>query len=76
MYIRRPYTPFPVRDIIIRGLLNFNLIGFHTFDYACHFLSCCVHARKDLITSAALYSSKFCRLEYILNLHSISFKLK
>ncbi|KAG2702111.1 hypothetical protein I3760_06G075200 [Carya illinoinensis] len=35
------YRTFPVRDEILRGLLNCDLIGFHTFDYARHFLSCC-----------------------------------
>ncbi|KAL3511263.1 hypothetical protein ACH5RR_030664 [Cinchona calisaya] len=35
------YRTLPVRDDILRGLLNSDLIGFHTFDYARHFLSCC-----------------------------------
>ncbi|XWS68973.1 hypothetical protein CRYUN_Cryun04dG0139700 [Craigia yunnanensis] len=35
------YRTLPVRDEILRGLLNCDLIGFHTFDYAQHFLSCC-----------------------------------
>ncbi|KAK7367882.1 hypothetical protein VNO80_09902 [Phaseolus coccineus] len=35
------YRTLPVRDEILRGLLNTDLIGFHTFDYARHFLSCC-----------------------------------
>ncbi|CAN7133841.1 unnamed protein product [Brassica rapa subsp. narinosa] len=35
------YRTLPVRDDILRGLLNCDLIGFHTFDYARHFLSCC-----------------------------------
>ncbi|MED6143652.1 putative alpha,alpha-trehalose-phosphate synthase [UDP-forming] 9 [Stylosanthes scabra] len=35
------YRTLPVRDEILRGLLNADLIGFHTFDYARHFLSCC-----------------------------------
>ncbi|XP_044488299.1 probable alpha,alpha-trehalose-phosphate synthase [UDP-forming] 9 isoform X2 [Mangifera indica] len=35
------YRTLPVRDQILRGLLNCDLIGFHTFDYARHFLSCC-----------------------------------
>ncbi|KAK7324171.1 hypothetical protein VNO77_27696 [Canavalia gladiata] len=30
-----------VRDEILRGLMNSDLIGFHTFDYFHHFLSCC-----------------------------------
>ncbi|KAJ7943617.1 Trehalose-6-phosphate synthase [Quillaja saponaria] len=35
------YRTLPVRNEILRGLLNSDLIGFHTFDYARHFLSCC-----------------------------------
>ncbi|CAN4076267.1 unnamed protein product [Withania somnifera] len=35
------YRTLPVRDEILRALLNSDLIGFHTFNYARHFLSCC-----------------------------------
>lgn len=35
------FRTLPVRDEILRALLNSDLIGFHTFDYARHFLSCC-----------------------------------
>ncbi|EFJ35313.1 trehalose phosphate synthase [Selaginella moellendorffii] len=35
------YRTLPVREHILRALLNADLIGFHTFDYARHFLSCC-----------------------------------
>ncbi|KAI3693785.1 hypothetical protein L1987_76737 [Smallanthus sonchifolius] len=35
------YRTLPVRDDLLRALLNSHLIGFHTFDYARHFLSCC-----------------------------------
>lgn len=35
------YKALPVREEILRALLNSDLIGFHTFDYARHFLSCC-----------------------------------
>ena len=35
------YRTLPVREELLRGLLNCDLIGFHTFDYARHFLSCC-----------------------------------
>lgn len=35
------YRTLPVRDEILRAMLNADLIGFHTFDYARHFLSCC-----------------------------------
>ncbi|XP_047323354.1 probable alpha,alpha-trehalose-phosphate synthase [UDP-forming] 8 [Impatiens glandulifera] len=35
------YRTLPVRDEVLKGLLNCDLIGFQTFDYARHFLSCC-----------------------------------
>ncbi|KAL7111205.1 hypothetical protein ACP275_05G073800 [Erythranthe tilingii] len=35
------YRTLPVRIELLRALLNADLIGFHTFDYARHFLSCC-----------------------------------
>ncbi|KAL1357174.1 hypothetical protein HN51_009145 [Arachis hypogaea] len=35
------YRTLPVRGEILKALLNADLIGFHTFDYARHFLSCC-----------------------------------
>lgn len=35
------YRTIPVREEILKGLLHCDLIGFHTFDYARHFLSCC-----------------------------------
>ncbi|KAH0905774.1 hypothetical protein HID58_037601, partial [Brassica napus] len=31
----------PIREEILKVLLNSDLIGFHTFDYARHFLTCC-----------------------------------
>ncbi|XP_020253331.1 probable alpha,alpha-trehalose-phosphate synthase [UDP-forming] 9 [Asparagus officinalis] len=35
------YKTLPQREDILKGLLNADLIGFHTFEYARHFLSCC-----------------------------------
>ncbi|KAK4596892.1 hypothetical protein RGQ29_014790 [Quercus rubra] len=35
------YKTLPIREELLRALLNADLIGFHTFDYARHFLSCC-----------------------------------
>ncbi|KAI0496958.1 hypothetical protein KFK09_023284 [Dendrobium nobile] len=35
------YRTLPVREEILKALLNCDLVGFHTFDYARHFLSCC-----------------------------------
>ncbi|KAI4369925.1 hypothetical protein MLD38_018318 [Melastoma candidum] len=35
------YRTLPIREDLLRALLNSDLIGFHTFDYARHFLSCC-----------------------------------
>lgn len=37
------YRVLPVRDQLLRGVLNCELIGFHTYDYARHFLSSCSH---------------------------------
>jgi trehalose 6-phosphate synthase/phosphatase len=30
-----------MREAILRGMLNADLVGFHVYDYARHFLSCC-----------------------------------
>lgn len=35
------FRAFPRREEILRSMLNADLVGFHTFDYARHFLSCC-----------------------------------
>ena len=35
------FRAFPMRSELLRGLLNADLVGFHTFDYARHFLPCC-----------------------------------
>ncbi|KAE8719217.1 Alpha,alpha-trehalose-phosphate synthase 6 [Hibiscus syriacus] len=35
------YKTLPIREELLRAFLNSDLIGFHTFDYARHFLSCC-----------------------------------
>lgn len=35
------YRILPVREEILEGVLHCDLLGFHTFDYARHFLSSC-----------------------------------
>uniref|UniRef100_A0A804NU60 Uncharacterized protein n=1 Tax=Zea mays TaxID=4577 RepID=A0A804NU60_MAIZE len=35
------FRTIPVRDDLVRALLNADLVGFHTFDYAQHFLTAC-----------------------------------
>ncbi|KAL2338586.1 hypothetical protein Fmac_013032 [Flemingia macrophylla] len=35
------FRTLPIREDLLRAFLNCDLIGFHTFDYARHFLSCC-----------------------------------
>ncbi|XP_076927733.1 putative alpha,alpha-trehalose-phosphate synthase [UDP-forming] 7 [Bidens hawaiensis] len=35
------FKTLPMRNEILNGLLHADLIGFHTYDYARHFLSCC-----------------------------------
>jgi trehalose 6-phosphate synthase len=37
------YRILPVRDEILLGLLQCDLVGFHTYDYVCHFISSCSH---------------------------------
>ncbi|OJJ46943.1 hypothetical protein ASPZODRAFT_151534 [Penicilliopsis zonata CBS 506.65] len=37
------YRILPVRGQLLRGVLHCDLIGFHTYDYARHFLSSCAH---------------------------------
>ncbi len=47
MFVHEPwpssdvFRSLPARDNILRGMLACDLIGFHTYDYARHFLSCC-----------------------------------
>jgi trehalose 6-phosphate synthase len=38
------FCKLPYREIILEGLLRADLIGFHTYDYARHFLSACFKA--------------------------------
>ena len=47
------YRILPVRDEILQGVLHCDLVGFHTYDYARHFLSAC---------SRILYASHCLRL--------------
>jgi trehalose-6-phosphate synthase len=35
------YSVLPVREIILEGILGSDLVGFHTFEYARHFVSSC-----------------------------------
>jgi trehalose 6-phosphate synthase/phosphatase len=35
------FRAFPKREEVLRSLLNADVLGFHTFDYARHFISCC-----------------------------------
>lgn len=35
------YRALPRREEILRGVLKADLIGFHTYDYARHFMSAC-----------------------------------
>lgn len=44
------YRILPVRKEILEGLLSCNLIGFHTYDYARHFLSCVSRIVPDVTT--------------------------
>ena len=35
------YRTLPVREELLRAVLKADLIGFHTYDYARHFVSAC-----------------------------------
>ncbi len=35
------YRTLPVREEVLRAVLRADLIGFHTYDYARHFISSC-----------------------------------
>ncbi len=35
------YRTLPVREEVLRAVLGADLIGFHTYDYARHFISSC-----------------------------------
>ena len=35
------YRTLPVREEVLRAVLRADLIGFHTYDYARHFVSAC-----------------------------------
>lgn len=38
------FCKLPYREVILKGLLHADLVGFHTYDYARHFLSACAKA--------------------------------
>ncbi|KAL3747223.1 hypothetical protein ACJRO7_016063 [Eucalyptus globulus] len=68
------YRTLLVQDEILRGLLNCDLIGFHTFDYVCHFLSCC--GRMLVYIKILPVGVHMGRLESVLNLPATSTKVK
>lgn len=48
------YRILPVRSELLRGVLHCNLIGFHTYDYARHFLSSCSHLLELVTTPSSV----------------------
>ncbi|PLB39083.1 glycosyltransferase family 20 protein [Aspergillus candidus] len=48
------YRILPVRGQLLRGLLHCDLIGFHTYDYARHFLSSCTHILELVTTPSSV----------------------
>jgi Glycosyltransferase family 20 len=65
------YRILPVRKPLLEGLLSADLVGFHTYDYARHFLSACSRVLEvmhmsiqisaypfESIKFAAMFSSK------------------
>ncbi|KAL1974409.1 hypothetical protein VTN31DRAFT_4613 [Thermomyces dupontii] len=49
------YRVLPVRTDLLRGLLHSDLIGFHTFDYARHFLSSCSYLLGTITTPNSVH---------------------
>lgn len=49
------FQVLPVRKSILHGLLNCDMIGFHTYDYARHFLSACTRILGLETTPAGVY---------------------
>lgn len=45
------YRILPVRKPLLEGLLSADLVGFHTFDYARHFLSACTRVLEKVESS-------------------------
>ncbi|KAB8227077.1 glycosyltransferase family 20 protein [Aspergillus alliaceus] len=48
------YRILPVRAELLRGLSHCQLIGFHTYDYARHFLSSCAHILGSVTTPSSV----------------------
>ncbi|KAI0129199.1 glycosyltransferase family 20 protein [Xylariales sp. AK1849] len=54
------YRILPVREALLQGLLHCDLIGFHTYDYARHFLSSCSRILETPTTPNGVeYQGKF-----------------
>ena len=54
------YRVLPVRQEILWGLLHADLIGFHTYDYASHFLSSCTRIlRLSSMPNGIEYEGRF-----------------
>ncbi|ORY67186.1 trehalose-6-phosphate synthase [Pseudomassariella vexata] len=54
------YRILPVREALLHGVLHCDLIGFHTYDYARHFLSSCSRILETPTTPNGVeYNGKF-----------------
>ncbi|KAI1292979.1 glycosyl transferase [Xylaria venustula] len=54
------YRILPVREALLKGLLQCDLVGFHTYDYARHFLSACSRILDTHTTpNGVQYDGKF-----------------
>jgi len=54
------YRILPVREALLLGILDCDLIGFHTYDYARHFLSSCSRILQTPTTPNGIdYNGKF-----------------
>ena len=65
------YRTLPVREEVLRAVLKADLIGFHTYDYARHFVSACTRilglevdtARSSTMPDVPLHFNTASRVE-------------
>ena len=51
------YRTLPVREEVLRAVLKADLIGFHTYDYARHFVSACTRILGLEVSTLRWYPS-------------------
>jgi trehalose-6-phosphate synthase len=54
------YRTLPVREEVLRAVLKSDLIGFHTYDYARHFVSACTRILGLEVRARARFPPAWC----------------